>query len=75
MLRTCDQGHLTGFRHCSQCGSDKVYPIANRPEDRAPLEVKGPEIVSIAPLPVRYFSFKKLYRDMAQKIRKAKQAA
>jgi hypothetical protein len=24
MLRRCDQGHLTGFRHC-WCGSEKVY--------------------------------------------------
>jgi hypothetical protein len=22
MLRRCDKGHLTGFRHCATCGSD-----------------------------------------------------
>ena len=29
-IRVCASGHLTGFRHCPQCGADAVRPLRDR---------------------------------------------
>ena len=26
-IRQCVNGHITGFRHCSMCGTEEVHPV------------------------------------------------
>lgn len=46
-IRVCENGHLTGFRHCGTCGTANVAPMLERgPMPGIPHEVTGEEFLA-----------------------------
>ena len=72
-IRVCANNHITGFRHCPQCGADAVRPLRDRqiPVPRHELR-SGPSVgaganpAPFSPPPFKQWRIWRRFKDAAQ---------